>query len=202
MVLLATAWHAAPWQQLGASGVGVFHSVPRLHLTPRPRLLCNCLDERRGSSLCPRNKIKECSQAEGRHTFIAISTVDACKPSLCKYSWRPTVSQPNPSMQSVGSTSVTPAAPRHAPHHPASAAQATAPSGKSYAKHTVALAFSVQTVSPVLHTVIKNKGAKVLNLGFSTRLYCRSLKGHWQNHCVSPPLGSPWLWGAHQLGLV
>lgn len=40
-----------------------------------------------------------------------------------------------------------------------------------------------------------------MNLGSSTCLLCRSPQGHWQNHCVSPPLGSPWLWRAHRWAL-
>lgn len=36
-----------------------------------------------------------------------------------------------------------------------------------------------------------------MNLGSSTCLLCRSPQGHWQNHCVSTPLGSSWLWRAH-----
>lgn len=40
-----------------------------------------------------------------------------------------------------------------------------------------------------------------MNLGSSTCLLCRSPQGHWQNHCVSTPLGSPWLWRAHHWAL-
>lgn len=94
----------------------------------------------------------------------------------------------------------------HAPHpvppDPPPGAQATAHCSKSYAKHTEALEFSVQTVSPVLHTVIKYKGAMVLNLGFHQACSASSCGNTGKNHCVFPPLGSPWLWGAHELGLV
>lgn len=75
--------------------VGLVHSSLQLP-HPQTQILCRCLDECRGSTLFPGNKSKGCSQAEGRHAFIAIVPVDACKPSLCKYSQRPKVSQPNP----------------------------------------------------------------------------------------------------------
>lgn len=158
---------------------GLVHSSPRLP-HPQTQILCNCLDECRESTLCPRNKIKGCPQAEGRHTFIATPPVDACKPSLCTYSQRPKVSQPNSSKQSIGSVSFMPAVPP-GPSHLLKQHKLQHTAGK----HAVALAFSVQTVRPVLSIVVNYKGTKVLNLGSSTCLYCRSLQGHWQNHCFT-----------------
>lgn len=170
-------------QLLGNSPGPQGRAVPFSPRLPHPQtlILYNCLDEYRGSTLCPRNKIKGCSQAEGRHTFIAVPPVDACKASLYKYSQWPKVSQPNSSQQSIGSVSIMPAVPHPAPPSPAKQhkLQHTA------VKQTAASAFSVQSVRPVLHTVINYKGTKVLNLRSSTCLDCRSLRGYWQKHCLT-----------------
>lgn len=67
-------------------------------------------------------------------------------------------------------------------------------------KHAVASSFSVQTVRPVLRIVVNYKGTKVLNLGSSTCLYCRSLQGHWQNHCFTTSV-EPLALGSSPAGL-
>lgn len=155
-------------------------SPPHGYLTPQTQILCNCLHECRESTLCPGNEIKGCFQAAGRQTFIAIPPVDACKPSLGAYSQQPKVSQPNSSKQSIGSVSFMPAVPP-CPSHLLKQHKLQHTAGK----HTVASAFSVQTVRPGLRIVVNYKGTKVLNVGSSTSLYCRSLRGHWQHHCFT-----------------
>lgn len=113
-------------------GVGLIHSSLWLPHS-QTQILCNCLDECGGSTLCPANKIKGCSQAGGRQSFIAVLPVDTCKPSLCKYS-----QQPKSSKQRVGSTSFVPAVPTMPPTMPPpKAAQATAHSSKTHSGFSI-----------------------------------------------------------------
>jgi len=65
-----------------------------------------------------------------------------------------------PASKALAQARFMPAIPHHALLPPPTVAQATAHSRKSNAKHTMASAFSVQTVSPVLHIVINYKGPR------------------------------------------
>lgn len=121
--------------------VGLVHSPLQLP-HPQTQILCCPLDECRGSTPFPGNKIKGWSQAEGRHTFIAIVPMDACKPSLCKYSQRPKVSQPNPASKAwlntlhASCSHHTPLPSPPAPHY-RKAAQAAAHSSETHSSFSI-----------------------------------------------------------------